>query len=202
VYDSPQEGTPPTMYWPLAQEKSLPGWPMLVVRAASGSPAALTRSVENAVMRVNPNLTLVARPLSVQVGDAVSRERLTASISGFFGALALLLAAIGLYGVTSYAVTRRHIELGIRMALGSTPAGVVRLVLGRVALLVAGGVVLGAAASWWLGHLVASLLYGLAPRDPATTVGAIVLLALVGGFAGWLPAARAARIDPARVLRD
>jgi predicted permease len=202
VYDSPQEGAPPTMYWPLAQLEQPPGWQTLVVRSATGSPLSLTRSVEAAVMRVDPNLRLVARSLAEQVGDAVARERLIASISSFFGALALLLVAIGLYGVTSYAVTRRHVELGIRMALGSTPAGVVRLVLGRVALLVAGGVLLGAVTSWWLGKLIASLLFGLEPRDPVTTVGAIVLLAAVGGFAGWLPAARAARIDPARVLHD
>jgi ABC-type antimicrobial peptide transport system permease subunit len=118
------------------------------------------------------------------------------------GVLALLLAAIGLYGVTTYAVTRRHIELGIRMALGSTPAGVVRLVLGRVVLLVAAGVVVGVLASWWAAGVVKSLLFGLAPRDPATMVGAVAVLALVGGIAGWLPAARASRIDPARVLRE
>jgi putative ABC transport system permease protein len=202
VYGSPQEGAPPTMYWPIAQRKQQPGWQTLVVRATAASPASLTRSVEAAVMRVNPNLALAAHPFADQLNDALARERLIASISGFFGALALLLAAIGLYGVTSYAVTRRHVELGIRMALGSTPAGVVRLVLGRVALLVGGGVVVGAAVSWWLGKLVASLLYELSPRDVTTTVGAIVLLVAVGGFAGWLPAARAARIDPARVLRD
>jgi predicted permease len=202
VYDSPRDGAPPTMYWPLAQQKDVPAGLSLVVRSASGAPASLVRSVEAAALGTNGNLSLVARPLADQFGATMTQERLIAALSGFFGALALLLAAIGLYGVTAYAVTRRHIELGIRMALGSTSAGVVRLVLGRVVLLVASGVVVGVLASWWAAGIVKSLLFGLAPRDPATMVGAVAVLALVGGIAGWLPAARASRIDPARVLRE
>ncbi|MEO6526612.1 MAG: ABC transporter permease [Gemmatimonadaceae bacterium] len=202
IYSSLRRGSPPTMYWALAQQNQQPGGQSLVVRAAAGTPMSLARSVETAVMSVNRDLTLVVRPLADQVNGSLVRERLVATLSGFFGALALLLAALGLYGVTSYAVTRRHIELGIRMALGSTPSGVVRLVLGRVALLVGGGVVLGAAIGWWASRFVETLLFGLAPRDPVTIAGAIVLLAAVGAFAGWLPAARASRIDPARVLRE
>ena len=202
VYRSVRHGVPPTMYWPLAQEKEYPGGLSLVVRAGAGSPTSLARSVEAAVMEVNRDLSLVVRPLSDQVDGALTRERLVATLSGFFGALALLLAALGLYAVTSYAVTRRQIELGIRMALGSTPGGVVRLVLGRVAVLVAGGVALGAAASWWAARFVESLLFGLTPRDPVTIAGAVVVLAAVGAVAGWLPAVRAARIDPAQVLRE
>jgi ABC-type antimicrobial peptide transport system permease subunit len=88
------------------------------------------------------------------------------------------------------------------MALGTTPAGVVRLVLGRVARLVAAGVLLGAGASWWAARFIESLLYGLAPRDPVTVAGAVAVLIVVGALAGWAPAARAARVDPVRVLRD
>jgi putative ABC transport system permease protein len=201
VYGSARDGVPPTMYWALAQQGS-PGGLSLVVRVAAGHPASLTRSVQEAVLAVNPELALVVRPLADQVNGTLTQERLVATLSGFFGALALLLAALGLYGVTAYAVTRRHIELGIRMALGSTPAGIVRLVLGRVGLLVAAGVACGAMLGWWASRFVESLLFGLAPRDPATIAGAIALLAGVAAFAGWLPAVRAARIDPARVLRD
>jgi ABC-type antimicrobial peptide transport system permease subunit len=123
-------------------------------------------------------------------------------LSGFFGALALLLAAVGLYGVTAYAVARRRTEIGIRIALGAAPACVVRLVLSRLAALVGLGVLIGAALSVWTSTFVASLLYGLEPRDPATLVGAAATLAAVGGLAGWLPAWRASRIDPAQVLRE
>ncbi len=92
-------------------------------------------------------------------------------LSGFLGALALLLAGLGLYGVMSYAVSRRRTELGIRLALGAAPRAVVRLVLARVGLLVGAGVVAGAAASLWLSRFVAPLLYGLQPRDPVTLLG-------------------------------
>ena len=123
-------------------------------------------------------------------------------LSGFLGALALLLAGLGLYGVMSYAVSRRRFELGIRLALGSAPGAVVRLVLARVGVLVGAGVVAGAAASLWLSRFVAPLLYGLQPRDPVTLTVAALTLAAVGALAAWLPARRASRIDPAEVLRS
>jgi len=113
-----------------------------------------------------------------------------------------LLAAVGLYGVTSYAVARRRTELGIRAALGAAPIDIIRLVLTRVALLVGIGVVVGAGLSLWTSTLVASLLYGLQPRDPRTLIGAAVTLAAVGALSGWLPARRASRLEPAEVLRD
>src|SRR5439155_9108582 len=104
---------------------------------------------------------------------SLTQERIVAMLSGFFGALALLLAGLGLYGVTSYAVARRRAELGIRMALGAAPAGVIRLILSRVLLLVGIGVIVGMGVSLWASRFVAALLYGLEPRDPATLVGAI-----------------------------
>jgi ABC-type antimicrobial peptide transport system permease subunit len=162
----------------------------------------LTRSVATALATVNPRLALTFRTLSDQVNATVTRERVVALLSGFFGALALLLAGLGLYGVTSYAVSRRRIEIGIRMALGAAPAGVVRLVLSRVTMLVGIGVVVGAGVSLWASKFVATLLYGLEPRDPVTLVASAALLATVGAVAGWLPARRASRIDPAEVLRD
>jgi ABC-type antimicrobial peptide transport system permease subunit len=123
-------------------------------------------------------------------------------LSAFFGALALLLAALGLYGVTAYAVARRRTEIGIRMALGAPASRVVRLVLARFAWLVAAGVVVGALVSLWASTLIASLLYGLAPRDPVTFASAAVTLIGVAALAAWLPAHRASRIDPAQVLRE
>jgi putative ABC transport system permease protein len=162
----------------------------------------LTRSVSAALTGRNRDLGLTLRSLASQVDDTLAQDRVIAMLSGFFGGLALLLAGLGLYGVTSYAVTRRRTEIGIRMALGADPAGVVRLVLSRVSVLVGLGVLVGAGLSWWASTFVTALLYGVAPRDPVTLVGAAGILAAVGAFAGWLPAFRASRIDPAEVLRD
>jgi ABC-type antimicrobial peptide transport system permease subunit len=174
----------------------------LNVRAAQGSPARLTKSIVAAIASVSPRLAVTVHPLTRQIDDALARERVVAMLGGFFGALALLLAGLGLYGVTSYAVSRRRTEIGIRMALGAAPAGVVRLVLSRVTLLVGIGVAVGASVSIWAAKLVATPLYGLEPRDPLTFIGAALVLSTVGALAGWLPARRAARVDPAQVLRE
>jgi ABC-type antimicrobial peptide transport system permease subunit len=153
-------------------------------------------------MAVDRNLAFTFRPLQDRVDASLTQERLVALLTGFFGLLALLLAGLGLYGVTSYAITRRRAEIGIRMALGAEPAGVVRLVIARVFVLVALGVIVGTAVSVWSSQSIASLLYDLQPRDAVTLVRAAVMLTAVGAIAGWLPAHRASRIDPARVLRD
>ncbi len=202
VYRSLRMAVPPTMYVPLPQQQVMPPSISISVRAAGGSPALLTHSLMSALTSVNPNITLTFRPLAEQVNNALVQERVIAMLSGFFGGLALLLAALGLYGVTSYAVNRRKTELGIRLALGAAPAGVIRLVLRRVAVLVAGGVIVGGAASLVAAKYVATLLYGLQPRDPVTFASAAAILCTIGALAGWLPARRASRIDPARVLRE
>jgi ABC-type antimicrobial peptide transport system permease subunit len=142
------------------------------------------------------------RPLADQVNASLVQERIVAWLSGFFGALALLLAGLGLYGITSYTVSRRRTEIGIRMALGAAPQRVVALVLGRVAILVGLGTIAGLAGSLWATQFVSTLLYGLQPRDPVTLAAAIVILTVIGAVAGWLPARRASRMDPARVLND
>jgi putative ABC transport system permease protein len=151
---------------------------------------------------VDRDLAFTFRSLTDQVNASLTQERLIAILAGFFGALALLLAGLGLYGVTSYAIGRRKTEIGIRMALGAAPGGVIRLVLSHVSLLVGLGVLIGAGVSLWASKFVASLLYGLEPRDPVTLVGAALTLTAVAALAGWLPAWRASRIDPAEVLRE
>ena len=171
VYRSLRDPVPPTMYLPVAQIDIGEGGGgassvSLSVRSAGGPPAMLARPVLAAVRRVDPNLSLTVRTLSDQVNASLTQERLLAMLSGFFGALALLLAGMGLYGVTSYGVNRRRTEIGIRMALGAEPGGVVRMVLRQVAMLVGAGVVLGGLASFWTAHFAGSLLYGLEPRDP------------------------------------
>ncbi len=207
VYLSLRDPVPPTMYLPLDQFDMADGGPggsfaSLSVRAAAGSPAQLARPVVDAVLHVDPQLSLTVRALADQVDASLTQERLVAMLSGFFGALALLLAGIGLYGVTSYAVSRRRTEIGIRMALGANPGGVTRMVLGRVAVLVGAGVAIGGLASVWASRFASSLLFGLQPRDPITLAVSAAVLLGVGALAGWLPARRASRIDPARVLRD
>jgi len=202
IYRSSRESPQPTMYWSLARMKRPPAAVKLIVRAASGTPSTLTKSVAAAVSGVNPELTLAIRPFEDQVAASFAQERIVATLSGFFGALALVLAGLGLYGITAYAVTRRNIELGIRMALGTSPAGIVRLVLSRIALLVGGGVVAGSVVSLWAVSFVGSLLFEIDARDPATFAGAAALLVGVAAAAGWIPARRASRIDPAQVLRE
>ena len=202
AYRSVREPVPPTMYWAIAQQARPPLTLALMVRARTGAITSVSRGAIEAVARVNPNLTTSVRPFSDIVDAALARERLVARLSAFFGILALILAALGLYGVTSYSVQRRHTELGIRMALGTTPTAVVGIVLRRVGLLAAGGLVAGALVSWWATKFTSALLYDLTPRDVPTIIGAMLILATVAGFAGWLPARRAARIDPAQVLRN
>jgi putative ABC transport system permease protein len=202
VYRSLRDPVPPTMYVPIPQVDEPPSFVSFTVRSASGSPALLTRPAVAAIGRVNGDLALTFRLLGEQVQASLIQERLVAMLSGFFGGLALLLAGLGLYGVMSYAVSRRRTEIGIRMALGAAPARVIRMVLGRVGMLVALGVVVGGAASLWASRFVGTLLYGMESRDPVTFAGGAAVLIGVGALAGWLPARRAARIDPARVLRE
>ena len=205
IYSSPRDPVPPTWYLPIAQF-DLPGFPLvrarLSVRAKAGSPVLLTKSLETAIAGVNPQLALTFRSLDDQLHASLARERLMAQLAGFLGGVALLLAGLGLYGVTAYAISRRRAEIGIRLALGAAPCGVVRLVLARVSLLVGGGIAVGSAVSLWAWQFVDGLLYGLPPRDPATLLGAAFVLTAIGALAGWLPARRAGRIDPAAVLRE
>jgi predicted permease len=201
VYDSLRDSMPPVMYVPLT---SVPffGYISISVRSASVRPVYLARDVETAIKRVDPGLAVTFRSLGAQVDATLVRERLVAILSAFFGGLALLLAGLGLYGVTAYAVGRRRAEIGVRLALGAAPASVVRLVLRRVAMLVGLGVAIGGVASFWAAQLTETLLFGLTPRDPVSFATAAAVLASAGLLAGWLPARRAARIDPAVVLRN
>ena len=202
VYRALREPVPPTTYLPMAQQPDMPSSMSVSLRAAGETPALLTKSLTSALTDVNRDIAITFRLLTEQVNASLIQERIVAMLSGFFGALALLLAGLGLYGVTSYAVGRRRTEIGIRMALGAAPGGVVRMVLGRVALLVAIGVIVGAGVSVWASRFVTTLLFGLQPRDPATLALAALVLSIIGALAGWIPARRAARIDPARVLRE
>ena len=202
AYRSLREPVPATMYLPFEQNTAAPSFASISVRSATDSPALLTKGLASALTGVNSRVAITFRPIADQIDASLTQERLVAMLSGFFGVLALLLAALGLYGVTSYAVSRRRSEIGLRMALGAAPAGVVAMVLGRVTLLVGLGVLVGLGTSLWASTFVTPLLYGLQPRDPVTMTIAALVLGTIGALAGWIPAMRASRIDPARVLRD
>ena len=202
VYRSIREPMAPTMYFPLDDAQRLSTATVsLSVRSRSASPERLTRSIAAAIDAIDRDVAFAFRPLSNQVETTFARERLVAMLSGYFGALSLLLASLGLYGLTSYAVHRRRAEIGIRVALGAAPAAIVQLILRRVCVLVGVGMIAGTALSAWASPFVASLLWGLEPRDPLTLVGAAGLLATVALTAGLVPALRAAHIEPAKVLR-
>lgn len=204
AYRSVRDVGQPTIYFPLAQREG----PLLfdsffvALRSEAGSAAPLTREVAAVLTAIDPNLRLAFRPVVEQVRDSLAQDRVLAMLSAFFGLLALLLAGLGLYGVTAYAVALQRSEIGLRLALGAAPRSVVRRVLSRVAAAVVIGVAVGAVASLWASTLVGSLLYGLEPRDPATLLGSIIVLSAVAVLAAWLPAHRATITDPAAVLRE
>jgi predicted permease len=164
------------------------------------------QDVESMVRRtltsIDPNLTVDdLRSLDAQVAGNFNQDRLIARLTTLFGVLALILASVGLYGVTSYFVARRTSEIGIRMALGSTRREVIGLVLRGVVLQIGLGLVLGIPCALVAGHLMASQLYGVGEYDPLALTGATIVLALCAISAGFIPARRASSIEPMRALR-
>jgi putative ABC transport system permease protein len=202
VYSSLREPAPPTIYFPLAQLQSAPPASLtLTVRSEAASPQQMARSIAAAIGTIDPDAALTFRPLTEQINAALTQERILALLSGFFGGFAVLLAGLGLFGITAYSVSRRRREIGIRMALGAGPGSVIRLVFGRVCLMIAAGVVIGAAASMWTTQFTASLLFGLEPRDPITLALAVVILSGAGLLAALPPAWHASHVDPSVALR-
>ena len=141
------------------------------------------------------------RTMEDQIDESLSAQRVMAGLSAFFGILATLLAAIGLYGVMAYTVTRRTREIGIRLALGAGRASLLKLVLREVALLTVAGVVIAIPVALAITRLVRSELYGIVPNDPLSIAAAAILLASVALLAGYIPAERATRVDPLTALR-
>ncbi|MGH7505403.1 MAG: ABC transporter permease, partial [Longimicrobiales bacterium] len=199
-----RDSPPPTVYMPLEQSAGLapPNAPFRISVRAAGDPAGLMPAVAAALRSVDSRVPFAFRRLEQDLAASVAQERLLAMLAGFFGVVALLLSGVGLYGVSSYAASRRRAEIGIRLALGGQPHAIVRAMLSRIAVLVAIGGVSGLVAALWLARFVAPLLYGLEAHDPMTLIASTSILALVAAVAGWLPASRAARLDPAQVLRE
>jgi len=173
----------------------------LVVRT-HGSPMAFVESVRRVVHEIDPAQPLAnVRTLDDVVDASVAERRLTLVLLGSFAAVALLLAAIGLYGVIAYVVTQRTREFGIRFALGARRRDVFQLVLRQGMKLVVIGLVLGVVGAFSLTHLLTNLLYEIKPNDPLAFIGVSTVLLTVALFASWLPARRAARVHPMEALR-
>jgi ABC-type antimicrobial peptide transport system permease subunit len=166
------------------------------------SPLPWVKPLVAALAHVHPDAIVTVKPLAADVEAMLVQERMVAGLATLFAVIAVLLAGLGLYGLTSYAVGRRRSEIGIRIALGASPADVVALVMRRTSVLIGLGAAFGAVVSWWSSALVSPLLFGLEPRDPATFVAAFASVAGLGLLAAWLAARRAAGIDPSEALNS
>jgi predicted permease len=199
-YRTLKEAVPQTAYLPFSQYNTLRER-TLCVRAA-GEASALVAALRREVRGLDPQLPIFnVKTFAEQISESVSRERLVALLSSFFGFFALLLASLGLYGVMAYAVTRRTREIGIRMALGARAGNVLWLVLRETLLLVCVGVAVGLPLALAATRLTEGLLFGLTPNDPLTLALAVAVMVVIAALAGYLPARRAAQVDPLRALR-
>jgi putative ABC transport system permease protein len=198
-HDSLAEPQPAEMYVPYPQYS--PPKMNLVVRAAA-HPKNLAAALRDTVGSIDKDVTLSAvRSMDQVIGSSVSQPRFSSQLLALFATLALVLAAIGLYGLMAYSVTQRRTEIGVRMALGASQSDVLRLVLGRGAILAVTGVALGLIAAFALTRLLSTLLFQVSPTDPSTLVGASLLLVAVALIACYIPARRAMRVDPMVALR-
>ncbi len=187
----------------LAASQDTKPWSGVSFEIRSGnSPEALKSSIRDIITKVNRNVSIEFRSFETQVNDSMRQQKVVALLSGFFGLMALLLAMIGLYGVTAYSVARRQSEIGIRMALGAQKKAVLWLVMRTVWMMLAIGTVAGAAAALLLGRLVTSLLFGVKANDPVTLASAALALGIAATVAAFVPARRAASLDPMRALRS
>jgi predicted permease len=199
-YESLREENSATAYFPVTQVPEHAEEQAFELRT-SARPSGLVPSVQEAVAGVSKTIPLDFATLAQQVDDSLVQERLLATLSTFFGGLALLLAMIGLYGALSYLVTQRQPEFGIRMALGAPQKSILGLVMRDVVLVLAGGLAAGTCISLAVAGLLQKMLFGLAARDTVTLLASIGVLSAVAFFAGYLPARRAMRVDPMVALR-
>jgi predicted permease len=200
-YTDLREEFTPLVFFAAAQEEKPDPFLQVVMRSTAPL-ATITSEVISAVGQANSNIIVQFQTLPGMVRESLLRERLMATLSGFFGALAALLATIGLYGVMSYTVARRRHEIGIRMALGAARGDVVRMVMREAGLLLIAGVLVGTALAIAAARTAATLLFGLHPGDPATLAMAACGLGIVAMLASYIPALRASRLEPTEALRE
>jgi len=190
----------PAIYMPQLASPSLTQ--TLTVRTQLPDPMTLAPAIRDVLARLDPNVPAYdVQSFEMVVSRSLWRQRLQGQVLGTFAGLALLLAAVGIYGVISYAVAQRTRELGVRMALGATRAQVMSLVLSQGAILAAAGVAIGVVGALALSRILASLLVGVSATDPTTFVGVPLVIALVAIVASLLPARRATRVDPVVAMR-
>jgi predicted permease len=202
-YNSLREATPRVIYLPYLQTPpaSLP-FGMTLEVSTTGTPESYAGSVRDAMRTVASDLPILGfTTLVEEVNRSLGQERLVAELSTFFGLLALILASIGLYGVTTYMVTRRTSEIGIRIALGAQPRDVLWMVLREALELVAMGTACGLPLAVIFANLISSQLYGISPYDPWAVCVAIAVLVSVAAIASFIPARRATKVDPMVALR-
>src|SRR6266540_1678598 len=197
----PQDEQPPRTYY--LYYFQLPGREGMTFQLrASGGTADYAATLGRLARELSPQAQVVGlRMMTEVVNESLTQERFIAQLGSAFSLFALLLACVGLYGVMSYAMTRRTNEIGVRMALGARGADVVRMVMKETMLLVAIGLAVGLGAALATTRLISTLLFGLSPNDPATIAAAALLMTVVAAFAGYLPARRASRVDPMTALR-
>jgi len=178
-------------------------WAYFVVRV-DGEPTSIIPSVRSAVSQAIPGATLKLNAASMEriIEGSIARPRFYATLLGIFGAVAVLLATVGVYGITTYSVARRTREIGIRIALGARPSAVVGLALSRIAVLSTIGIGLGLAAAAALTGYLQSMLFGLTPLDPITFIAVPTSFELTAILASYLPARRATKVDPVVALRQ
>jgi predicted permease len=200
-YASLREDPPPVFYLNYRQAPEV-DWGMTFAVRTTSPRQTIAPALRRAVQAIDQNLPLVdIRTQQEQIDQLLTNERIFADLTVAFGVLALVLASIGIYGILAYSVSRRTNEIGIRMALGARADQVMRMVLGEASWMTVIGIVVGLGAALALGRVVASLLYGLKASDPTTLAGAAGVLIVVALAASWLPARRAASIDPMKALR-
>jgi len=201
-YGGIREEIEPLAYLPYLQNSDGPSSELSFAVRTQGHSSATIAAIRQAVQSVDRNIPVFnVRLQSDLIARSFAHERLFATLSSFFGLLALALVSIGLYGLLSYSVARRTHEIGIRMALGAQRVDVLRMVLGESLLLVLIGSLIGLAAAFATTRLISGMLFGLTPNDPVSLALATLLLLVMGALAGWLPARRAANVDPLIALR-
>jgi predicted permease len=200
-YISLRDDPQPIIYLPVAQQPRQ-GEDLQVVVHSNLPYSNLTASVRSLALDVDPGIAITFQNFQTMLRDSLLQERLMATLSGFFGALAIVLATVGLYGVISYMVIRRTNEIGIRMALGANRAGILSMILREAAWLLGIGVGAGIVLSLAGARAAKSLLYGLTPYDPFTLAEGIALIVLIAIAASSLPAQRASKLNPMVALRE